>query len=111
VTRRHNDLPGKEAKVTVERLAAEEPWIDTRQVGDATITVISEGGLLWDPRFPGVAEEAWRRALPDADERGRVWIGLNVAFVRLGEALVLVDPGLDAPDSQWQRDMERIWPD
>ncbi len=87
-----------------------EPWIDTRQVGDAEITIISEGGLLWDPRF-AASEEDWRAALPEADERGRVWIGLNVVFVRLGAGLVLIDPGLDDPDSQWQRDLATVWPD
>lgn len=89
---------------------SQEPWIDTRQVGDATITIVSEGGLLWEPRF-AVPEAEWRAVLPDADERGRLWIGLNVVFIRLGDALVLIDPGLDDPASQWQRDLARVWPD
>lgn len=87
-----------------------EPWIDTRQVGDAAITIVSEGGLLWEPRF-AVPEEEWRAVLPGADERGRLWIGLNVVFVRLGDTLVLIDPGLDDPSSRWQRDLSRVWPD
>jgi glyoxylase-like metal-dependent hydrolase (beta-lactamase superfamily II) len=29
----------------------------------------------------------------------------------LGDALVLIDPGLDDPGSNWQRDLPRIWPD
>jgi glyoxylase-like metal-dependent hydrolase (beta-lactamase superfamily II) len=89
---------------------ANEAFIDTRQVRQATITVISEGGLLWPPRFP-VPEAEWRAALPDADEQGRVWLGLNVVFVRIGDALVLIDPGLDDPDSAWQRDLATVWPD
>jgi glyoxylase-like metal-dependent hydrolase (beta-lactamase superfamily II) len=86
------------------------PWIATRQVGDAEITIISEGGLLWSPGF-AVPEETWRAVLPEADEQGRLWIGLNVAIVRLGDALVVIDPGLDDPDSQWQRDLATVWPD
>lgn len=89
---------------------ANEPFIDTRQVGQAEVTVISEGGLLWPPRFP-VPEAEWRAALPDADDEGRIWLGLNVVFIRLGDALVLIDPGLDNPDSAWQRDLVNVWPE
>jgi len=96
--------------VTVSSLPADTPYIDSRRVGQAEVTVISEGGLLWPPRFP-VPEEEWRAALPEADEEGRVWLGLNVVFVRLGDALVLIDPGLDDPDSDWQRDLAQVWPD
>ena len=84
--------------------------IETRQVGDATITVIADGEMLWEPRFP-VPEVEWRASLPDADERGRIWIGLNVVLVRLADALVVIDPGCDAPDSAWQETLPRIWPD
>ena len=83
--------------------------IDTRRIGDATVTVISEGGLLWPPRFP-VPEPDWREALPEADVEGRVWLGLNVVVIRIGDALLVVDPGMDDPDSSWQRDRSRIWP-
>jgi len=84
-------------------------FVDTRRVGDATVTVISEGGLLWPPRFP-VPEPEWRQALPEADAEGRVWLGLNVVVIRLGNALIVVDPGMDDPDSAWQRDRPRVWP-
>lgn len=96
--------------MTEQFLIADAPYIDTRQVGDATLTVISEGGLLWEPRFP-VPEPEWRQALPDADDQGRIWLGLNVVFVRIGDALLLIDPGMDDPDSAWQRVLPRVWPD
>lgn len=83
--------------------------IHTRQVGDATITVIADGEMLWEPRFP-VPEAEWRAALPQADEQGRIWIGLNVVLVRLGDALVVIDPGCDAPDSAWQASLPQVWP-
>jgi glyoxylase-like metal-dependent hydrolase (beta-lactamase superfamily II) len=88
---------------------ANTPYIATRQAGEATVTVISEGGLLWDARFPA-PEVEWRRAMPEADAEGRVWLGLNVVIVRLGEALIVVDPGLDDPDSAWQRRRAEVWP-
>jgi glyoxylase-like metal-dependent hydrolase (beta-lactamase superfamily II) len=84
-------------------------FIDTRLVGDASVTVISEGGLQWSPRF-SVSEPEWRQAMPDADAEGRVWLGLNVVVIRLGDALIVVDPGMDDPDSAWQRDRPRVWP-
>jgi glyoxylase-like metal-dependent hydrolase (beta-lactamase superfamily II) len=84
-------------------------FVDTRRVGDASVTVISEGGLLWPPRFP-VPEPEWRQAMPEADVEGRVWLGLNVVIIRLGDALIVVDPGMDDPDSAWQRDRPRVWP-
>lgn len=96
--------------MTGNSLSTNAPFIDTRQVGRATVTVVSEGGLLWPPRFP-VPEAEWRAALPDADEQGRVWLGLNVVFVRLGDALVLIDPGMDDPGSAWQRDLVNVWPE
>lgn len=85
-------------------------YIDSRTVGDAEITVISDGELLWEHGYPA-PEAEWRAALPDADERGRIWIGLNVMLVRLGDALILIDPGCDDPDSAWQRELSNIWPD
>lgn len=83
---------------------------EVRRIGDATITVIADGEMLWEPRFP-VPEAEWRAALPEADDQGRVWIGLNVVLVRLGDALVVIDPGCDAPDSAWQETLPHIWPD
>jgi glyoxylase-like metal-dependent hydrolase (beta-lactamase superfamily II) len=82
---------------------------ETRQVGNAIITVIADGEMLWEPRFP-VPEAEWRAALPEADEKGRIWIGLNVVLVRLGDALVAIDPGCDSPDSAWQDTLPQVWP-
>jgi glyoxylase-like metal-dependent hydrolase (beta-lactamase superfamily II) len=96
--------------VTETFQSPEAPFFDTRQVGDATVTVVSEGGLLWPPDFPA-SEEELRQALPEADEAGRVWLGLNVVIIQLGDALIVVDPGMDDPDSAWQRERPRAWPD
>jgi glyoxylase-like metal-dependent hydrolase (beta-lactamase superfamily II) len=85
-------------------------FIDTRRVGDTTVTAVSEGELLWSPRFP-VSETERRQAMPEADEHGRVWLGLNVVIIRAGDALIVVDPGMDDPDSAWQRERPRAWPD
>jgi glyoxylase-like metal-dependent hydrolase (beta-lactamase superfamily II) len=84
-------------------------FVDTRRVGDATITVVSEGALKWPPRFL-IPEEELRRVLPDVDAQGRVWLGLNDIIIRLGGTVIVVDPGMDDPDSRWQRDRARVWP-
>ena len=96
-------------------MAMQDPSLDTsfiesRRVGDATVTVVSEGDLLWAPRFPA-PEPEWRRAMPEADADGRVWLGLNVVLIRLENALIVVDPGMDDPESDWQRERPRVWPD
>jgi glyoxylase-like metal-dependent hydrolase (beta-lactamase superfamily II) len=81
-------------------------FVSTRRIGDADVTVISEGTLVWAPQFP-VPEEEWRAAMPDADERGAVLLGLNVAHVRIGDASILIDPGCDVPGSAWQDEFAR----
>jgi glyoxylase-like metal-dependent hydrolase (beta-lactamase superfamily II) len=96
--------------VAAQDATANASFIDTRRVGDATVTVVSEGGLLWSPRFP-IPETGWRQAMPEADADGRVWLGLNVVIIRLGDALIVVDPGMDEPESAWQRERSRVWPD
>ena len=84
-------------------------YVASRRVGDATITVVSEGVLPWAPELQA-PEEEWRRAMPEADERGVLPLGLNVVHVQLGDASVVLDPGLDDPLSEWQRRYEQESP-
>jgi glyoxylase-like metal-dependent hydrolase (beta-lactamase superfamily II) len=72
-------------------------YTDTRQIGRATITAISEGTALWAPLFQA-PEAAWRAALPEADAHDRIPIGLTVLLVQIDGATILVDPGFDDPD-------------
>lgn len=81
-------------------------YVSTRRIGDAEVTVISEGTLTWAPQFP-VPEAEWRAAMPDADENGAVDLALNVAHVRIGDASILIDPGCDVPGSAWQHEFEK----
>jgi glyoxylase-like metal-dependent hydrolase (beta-lactamase superfamily II) len=96
--------------VAMQDPSQDTSFIESRRVGDATVTVVSEGELLWAPRFPA-PELEWRRAMPDADADGRVWLGLNVVIIRLENALIVVDPGMDDPESDWQRERPQVWPD
>ena len=61
----------QEAKMTARPPHDAAAQVSTRRVGQATVSVVSDGELLWAPRFP-VPEPEWRRAIPEADEGGRV---------------------------------------
>jgi len=87
-------------------LVSQSEYVSTRRIGDAEVTVISEGTLVWAPKFP-VPEAEWRAAMPDADERGAVRLGLNLTHVKIGDASILIDPGCDVPGSAWQQEFSR----
>lgn len=71
-----------------------QEFIDTRKVGAAEVTIVSEGGLRWAPRFP-VPDSDWHAAAPEADDEGRVPLGLNSAIIRIDDTVVVIDPNLD----------------
>src|SRR5579859_8155814 len=71
-----------------------------RTVGSAIIHVISEG-VAPTPHsaihLPGVPEETWREAMPDADAEGNVPLGMNVVHIAVDGASILVDAGVEDP--------------
>ena len=77
-------------------------FVDTRRVGDATVDVLSDGGFSWAPEL-SAPEAEWRRAMPEANARGEIFLGHNMVLIRLAGAAILVDAGLDdpGPDSSW----------
>src|SRR5436309_13388512 len=83
-----------------------ERYVDSRRVGDATVTIICDGMLRWAPQL-SAPEAEWRRAMPEADQAGALTFPMNLAHVRMpserGDASVLVDLGFDepTPSSQW----------
>ena len=76
-------------------VAASE-YLSTRRVGDAEITLILEGAGPY-PVDLNVPESAWRPAVPEADADGNVELCSGGAYIRLGDASIVVDPGLDDP--------------
>ena len=64
------------------------------QVGDAQITVCTDGTALFDggAMFGVVPRTLWQRKLPP-DDLNRVAIGLNCVVVRLGGKTVLIETG------------------
>lgn len=80
-------------------------FVASRQVGEATVSVISDGsGRSTIIKLLLVPEAEWRREVPDADADGEVVLGYNVAHVRLGAASILIDLGFDdpSPESPWR---------
>lgn len=84
-------------------------FVQTRPIGEAVVTVISDGTLRWIPKF-AITEDERRRAMPEADEKGRVVLGLNLAHVGLAGASIVIDPGLDDPSSAWAGEFAAKWP-
>jgi glyoxylase-like metal-dependent hydrolase (beta-lactamase superfamily II) len=84
-------------------------YVSTRMIGDAAISVISEGTLEWAPRMNTPEDELWR-AVPEIAGRGKFTLGLNLAHVALRQASILIDPGFDDPASSWQERFAAKWP-
>lgn len=81
-------------------------YIDTRQIGDATISIIRDGTFPWAPEIQ-VSEAEWRRAIPEADRDGKVPIDVNVAHVRIGDRSILIDLGFGDPAPSWPAALKR----
>jgi glyoxylase-like metal-dependent hydrolase (beta-lactamase superfamily II) len=71
-------------------------FVDSRPFGDAIVSIISEGILPWAPNLQA-PEVEWRRAMPEADAEGVVRLGMNLACIQMGGAVIVIDPGFDDP--------------
>lgn len=85
-----------------------DDYIQSRRVGDATVTAINEGIMPWVPEL-AVPEAEWRRAI-DTDPDGAVRIATHVLLVQIGDARILIDAGLDDPGSSWEGRWLAEWP-
>ena len=86
-------------------------YIDQRRIGDATITVISDGvaAVPLDMVFPP-QEAAWLRERGEAED-GRLFAGDQaVIHVALGDTSVVIDPAFDDPGTAWDRHFAGRWP-
>lgn len=93
--------------MSISRSSAD--YIARRSLGDAGITIISEGTIQWAPKILAPEEEVLR-AIPELADNGKVALGLNLAHVALGDASIVIDPGFDDPSSTWQRRLAEKWP-
>ncbi len=83
-------------------------YVQSRPFGEATVTIICEAYAPWAPELQAPAAE-WRRAMPEADAEGAIPLDFMMACVRIGEAIVLIDPGFEEPSSEWERQRAAGW--
>jgi glyoxylase-like metal-dependent hydrolase (beta-lactamase superfamily II) len=86
-----------------------DSYVSSRPIGDAVVTAINEGTVLWAPELTA-PEEEWRAAMPEVDAEGRIPADHHAFHIRLGEASVLIDAGLDDPGSAWSERWLAEWP-
>jgi len=85
-------------------------YVTSRQFGEATVTIISDGYMLGKVALP-LPESEWRPAIPEADAEGRINYGLNFIHIKIGDASILVDPsGLDDPTTNMVHDFIETYP-
>jgi glyoxylase-like metal-dependent hydrolase (beta-lactamase superfamily II) len=82
-----------------------QSFIDTRSIGHAAVTVVSDGELRWAPQF-AIPDAVSQRAMPEADTAGCIWLGLNVVLIQVAGARIVVDPALDDPGASFDRQMD-----
>jgi glyoxylase-like metal-dependent hydrolase (beta-lactamase superfamily II) len=87
-----------------------DDYVSTRRIGDATVTVINEGSEYWAPDL-SAPEDAWRAAMPHLDADGRIPTATHIAHVQMGDASILIDAGLEDPDSAWWQRWQEHAPD
>lgn len=90
---------------------AEQPYITTRHVGEAEVTVINDGALKVPlPLVFPPAEVEWLRAHGEADADDLLTSHQAVVVIRHGGATIVIDPAFDDPGTAWDRHFGTLWP-
>ena len=61
-------------------------YVTSRRFGEATVTLIDDGILRWNPQLP-ISEAVRRRVMPEAESDGTLALGLHVAHIQLGDRI------------------------
>src|SRR5215213_9318832 len=77
-------------------------YVTSRRFGEATVTLIDDGIVRWNPQLP-IPETVRRQVMPEAEADGTLALGLHVAHIQLGDASILVDTGYDDPSPDFAR--------
>jgi glyoxylase-like metal-dependent hydrolase (beta-lactamase superfamily II) len=85
-----------------------DAYVQSRQIGEAVVTIICEAYAPWAPQLRA-PEVEWRRAMPEADADGAIPLDFLMACIRIGESIILVDPGFEEPSSPWERQRAIGW--
>jgi glyoxylase-like metal-dependent hydrolase (beta-lactamase superfamily II) len=85
-------------------------YVTSRQFGQATVTVISDGYMLGKVMLP-LPEAEWRPGIPEADAEGRIKYGLNFLHIQIGDASIVIDPsGIDDPTTNMMHEFIESYP-
>ena len=85
-------------------------YVASRQVGKATITIISDGYIRGKVGL-SLPEDEWRPAIPEADAEGMINYGLNFVHIQVGDASIVIDPsGLEDPTTNMVADFAARYP-
>jgi len=89
-------------------MAVASEYVQSRRVDDVTFTAINDAIMPLKLELT-VPEEVWRQEI-DADSEGRVPMAIHVLVVQTGDAIILIDAGLDEPGSSWDDRFLEEWP-
>jgi glyoxylase-like metal-dependent hydrolase (beta-lactamase superfamily II) len=89
-------------------MVAASEYVQSRPLGDVTVTAINDGTLALPVELT-VAEEVWRQEI-DADAEGKIPVDIHVLLVQSADATILIDVGLDEPGSGWDKRFLEEWP-
>lgn len=78
-------------------------FIDSKRIGDAFISIILDGSIRVPIEWVLQAPEAELRQVVDIDTAGKARFDHLGIHVRLHDASILIDAGMDEPDSPWGR--------
>lgn len=88
-----------------------DSYVQSRRIGEAVVTVISEGTVAVPASAVFPAEEAaWLGAQGETDAAGLLVSDQLVLHVRLGADSIVIDPAFDEPGSRWSERFARRWP-
>jgi glyoxylase-like metal-dependent hydrolase (beta-lactamase superfamily II) len=79
-------------------MAVASDYLESRQLGDVTVTAINDGAMPLTVDLT-VTEDVWREEL-EADAEGKIPVDIHVMLVQTADATILIDAGLDEPGSR-----------
>ena len=83
-------------------------FVSTRQIGKAELSLILEGVGPY-PVDLNVPQQVWRPDIPEADADGNISLCSSGAVLRLGDELIVIDPGLDDPGTSTSRAVKDVF--
>lgn len=96
---------------TVDISPSDSVYIDSRRIGNATITIINDGQVtvpLTHLFQPSAID--WLRANGYPADEELIETSQLVIHIALGEASVIIDPAFDDPGTPWDQEFATRWP-